>query len=55
MSAVGSSDFAQARAGLAAAWQLGDDTELAGSAGAGWDLDDADLGFYGLINLYTEF
>jgi hypothetical protein len=53
--AVGSAGFAQARAGLASAWRLGDDTEFAGTAGAGWDLDDADFGFYGSVNLYKEF
>jgi len=53
--AVGSVGFAQARAGLATSWKLDDRTELAGAAGAGWDLDDSDLGFYGLLNLYTEF
>ena len=53
--AVGSAGFAQARAGLATAWKLKDDAELSGAAGAGWDLDDADMGFYGMINLYAEF
>jgi len=53
--AVGSAGFAQGRAGLMAAWKLQDNIELSGAAGAGWDLDDADMGFYGLINLYAEF
>ncbi|MFO0992982.1 MAG: cellulose biosynthesis protein BcsS [Hyphomicrobiales bacterium] len=53
--AVGSAGFAQGRAGLMAAWKLKDYAELSGAAGAGWDLDDADMGFYGLINLYAEF
>lgn len=53
--AVGSAGFAQARAGLAAAWTLRDGVELSGAAGAGWDLDDADMGFYGMVNLYAEF
>lgn len=53
--AVGSAGFAQGRAGLTAAWKLQDNAELSGAAGAGWDLDDADMGFYGLINLYAEF
>ncbi len=53
--AVGSAGFAQARAGLATAWKLQDHAELSGAAGAGWDLDDADMGFYGMINLYAEF
>lgn len=53
--AVGSAGFTQARAGLATAWKLKDNAELSGAAGAGWDLDDADMGFYGLINLYAEF
>jgi hypothetical protein len=55
MGAVGSAGFAQARAGLASAWKLGEATELAGAAGAGWDLDDSHLGFYGLLNLDAEF
>jgi hypothetical protein len=53
--AVGSAGFAQARAGLASAWKLNDATELSAAGGAGWDLDDADMGFYGTINVYAEF
>ncbi|MBL8907094.1 MAG: cellulose biosynthesis protein BcsS [Rhizobiales bacterium] len=53
--AVGAAGFAQGRAGLSAAWKLKADAELSGAAGAGWDLDDADMGFYGLINLYAGF
>lgn len=52
---VGSAGFAQARAGLATAWTLRDGAELSGAAGGGWDLDDADIGFYGMLNLYVEF
>lgn len=53
--AVGSVGFAQARAGLATAWKIKDDAELSAAGGAGWDLDDADMGFYGMINLYAAF
>jgi hypothetical protein len=53
--AVGSAGFAQARAGLATAWKIKEDAELSAAGGAGWDLDDADMGFYGMINLYAGF
>jgi len=53
--AVGSAGFAQGRAGLATAWKIKGDAELSAAGGAGWDLDDADMGFYGMINLYAEF
>jgi hypothetical protein len=55
IAAVGSAGFTQARGGLATAWKLIGETELSGAAGAARDLDDGELGFYGTINLYTEF
>jgi hypothetical protein len=55
IAAVGSAGFTQARGGLAAAWKVIAETELSGAAGVARDLDDGDLGFYGTINLYTDF
>jgi len=55
LGAVGSAGFAQGRAGLRTSWKLLESAELSAAGGAGWDLDDADTGFYGVLNLYAEF
>jgi len=55
LGAVGSAGFAQGRAGLKTSWKLVESAELSAAGGAGWDLDDADMGFYGVLNLYAEF
>lgn len=53
--ALGSQGFDQARTGIAAAYWIGEKTELAASAGYAWSMNGGDGGIYGVINLYTRF
>jgi hypothetical protein len=53
--ALGCEGFDQVRAGIAAAFRIGEVTELAPSAGAAWKFDEGDYGLYGGLNLYRRF